>query len=324
MDFQDVCKSENLAWKFDFGEAFYYVDETGSEKTVFRFQIPFSQDDEALFLSRYQMPAPDRMRFYQNLVRCIQRQVSISKHLNHLGVSSILSYSRVEQDRNEDNVTSIYLETEKVVPITSYLLKDRCTYITMLDVISRLALILRDISKPPANVVHRGLNLSEVYISSSNRILLGGFYYADCKELGAYPDFLPCIPPHLSESVKRGESGAHKTDIQALSFMAWNLFSGIPYNANWSTKRIPTPEYAKPELVDALLYGMAGEDEVCNLFRRKLNEHRKQLLRGNEESQLISIRKPLLKKIELSWVSSAYKNADNNTNPEKEESSNEC
>ena len=314
MHLRDVCIEKNFAWEDRFGKVYQYTDENGAPKSVFRYQIPFSPDKEASFLSQYHIPVNERMQFYQTLVRCIQRQVSVSNLLSSFEIPSILTYSKVEQERDADNVVSIFLETEQVWPIMDYLLKEQCPYLTILDVISRLSIILRDIGKAPANVVHRGLDLGEVYINAQSRILLGGFFYAQCDSLGPYPNYLPCLPPHVPQALLAGGTGAHKTDIQTLSFLAWNLFSGIPYDAVWATKRLPVPEFAQSDLVDTLLIGLAGEDEVCNLFRRRLNEHRKQILKTEVYSTAIPVRKALRKEISITWVASAPAGTDENTN----------
>lgn len=319
MQFRDVCIESNLAWESNLGKVYHYTDEDGSVKTVFRYQIPFSPDTEAAFLRHYNIPASARMQFYQNLVRCIQRQVNVSTRLASLSVPSILTYSRVEQERGENDAVIIYLETEQVWPITDRLLGSDCSYLTLLDITSRLALILRDIYRSNAAVIHRGLDLREVYINSSNRILLGGFFYAHCNGLGSFPDYLPCNPPHVPYSLLHGDPGSHKTDIQTLSLSVWNLFSGIPYNAEWATKRMPVPEYAQSNLVDALILGIAGEDDVCNLYRRKLSEHRKQIARETTEPVLVPIRKPLQKKIEITWISAVPSGTEENNITEKEE-----
>lgn len=317
MQLQDICIEKNFAWESRLGKAYHYEDEEGNAKTVFRYQIPFSPDKEAMFLSQYNVALADRMKFYQTLVRCIQRQVNVSEHLSSLGVPSILCFSRTEQEQAENGLVSIYLETEQVWPIMDQLLTNEVPSLTLLDVVSRLSIILRDIYKAPACVAHRGLDLNEVYINGSNRILLGGFFYASCEALGPYPEYLPCRPPHIPYQLAHGGPGSHKTDIQTLSFTAWNLFSGIPHDANWATKRMPLPEFASAELVEALLLGMAGEDEVCNLFRRKLTDYRKLLLKESKYQRLIPIRKPLLKDISITWVTTAPEGAEKDTNSEK-------
>lgn len=303
MRLQDVCTEKNFAYDTPYGKAYHYLNSANVCKTVFRYEIPFSLENELSMLARYNWPNSARLQFYKNLILCIQRQVAVSKHLSTLGVQSILTYSKVEKEKGQNGSSAIYLETEQVWPLQLRLTEDGCSYRNLLDIISRLAVILRDINKAPANVTHRGLDLQEVYINANGWVLLGGFYYADCDELGAYPDYLPERPPHIPEDLTNGGPGSHKTDIQTLSKIAWNLFSGLPYNAEWATKRMPVPQYALPELIEILLIGLAGEDEICNVFRRKLNDHRKQVAKTDNDINILSVA-PRLKIAQISWVPS--------------------
>lgn len=302
MPLSEFCVESNWAWDSDLGSAYHYTRPDGEVRTIFRYQIPFSPDKEALLLAKYNIPAEERLRFYQNFVRCIQRQVNVSKYLEEEKVNSILTYINSEQIRSEQGTVSIYLETEQVWPILQHLLVGEVPAITVLDAVSRLAVILRDINREQIGVVHRALDLREVYISAKNKILMGGFFYASCQKLGPYPDFLCCSPAHIVSSVRHGNPGSHKTDIQALSAIAWNLFSGLPHDCEHTSARRIAPEYSFPELNNALLMGLAGEDEVCNIFRRRLSDCRKILNKAALPQMAIPIRSQRVQDIRVSWL----------------------
>lgn len=303
MRLHDVCTEENLSWEETLCKVYQYTDEVGIPKTVFRYQIPFPPDKETVFLNRYRIPVAERLQVYQTIVRCIERQVAVSKYLASFGLSSILTYSRIEQEKDSGNVINIYLESEQVRPILDRVLGNSVPYMTLLEVISRLSLVLRDISKPEVNVVHRGLDLCQIYINENNRILVGGFFYADCPQLGAYPAYLPCSPPHIPELLKSGAVGSPRSDVYTLSKIAWNLFSGIPYDAEWATKRLAAPEYAYGDLSRILFDGMQlSSEDTGNSFRKQINDHRKQIMRENISLPIIPVRTAQLKEVSITWV----------------------
>lgn len=298
----DFCLDSNKAFDFSLGTA-YHSAQDGSVKTIFRIQIPFSSDRQLVEHKRRGVPQEKRLVFYQDIVRCVQRQITVSKYLTQANVNSVLSYTTVEQEKTEDGSTVLYLEcSQQVWPVLQHLLVGSVPALTVLDVISRLALILRDIAREPVGVIHRGLNLNEVYISADNKILLGGFYYAACPKLGAFPDFLPGGPANIPAAVWQGNPGSHKTDIQSLSAIAWNLFSGLPHDCEILTQRRTVPEFSFPELDNALLLGLAGEDEICNAFRRRLSDCRKLLNKPDSPQIAVPIRQQKLKEFRVNLV----------------------
>lgn len=302
MSLSQFCTASNWVWDGTLGSAFHYERDDGQMRTVFRYDIPFPPDKEPFQLKLRKVSQSGRLAFYQHYVRCIQRQVTVSKYLSQANVNSILTYSKVEQERTEQGTTCIYLETEQVWPILQKLLVGEVPSLTILDVISRLAFILRDTAKEPVGVIHRGLDLNEVYISAENKILLGGFFYASCPKLGAYPDFLPGGPSNIPPSVQQGNAGSHKTDVQTLSAIAWNLFSGLPHNSVSDPYRRVSPEFSTPELTNALLLGQAGEDDICNAFRRKLSDCRKMLNKPDSPKVSVPIRSQRLKEFQVELV----------------------
>lgn len=302
MALSDVCTSKNFAWETELASAFHYRNEDGEVKTVFRYQVPLPPEKEAIFMAKYDVAANDRLSFYQNLVRCIQREVAISDYLTKAKVSSILTFSAVEQERDEKGVSYIYLETEQVWPVMKKLLTGAVPAITVLDVIYRLAVVLRDLGKEDVGVVHRGLDLNKVYINQEEKLKVGGFFYADCPGLGSFPDYLPTRPVNLPFVFLHGERGHQGFDLMTLSITAWNLLSGHPFDARLADSRLVFPAYATEGLVEALRIGMSGSLEYCNLFRRKLSDCRKQLVKTDYAQLAIPIRQQLLKEFVVEYI----------------------
>lgn len=296
-----LCTDAHLVWESRIGSAFHVTNETGEIKTVFRYQIPFPADKEAEFLARYNVPASDRLRFYKDFAKCIQRQIQASNLLAQAKVPSILTFSDMKQERSQDGVTSIYLESEQVWPIMDRLLVNEVSPINLLDVIRRLGMILRDIHKEELGISHRGLDLNEVYINADNKILLGGFFYADIPSAERYTDYLPMKPANLPAPLLRGEKGTLGADVQMLAIAAWNLFSGHPFDARLTSRRLVYAEYATDEIVEALLYGLSGADETCNAFLRRLSDCRKVLSKTAYAQTTIPIRRQRLKEFKVEY-----------------------
>ena len=287
-------------WSGEMADAYHCTDESGVVRTVFRYRIPFPAEQEAVYLVKYGKEPQDRLELYQQMARCIQRQVKVSEYLKESGIPSVLTYSKVEQARDEDGVSHIYLESEQVWPVIDKLISPSVSVITVLEILMRLAYILRDISK--VGVVHRGLDLKEVYINADNKILLGGFFYSECPGLDRYPDYLPQRPGNLPGLFLRGEAGHQGTDIQTLAILGWNLFSGVPHDARLRRSRLVFPEYAAEEVVSALMIGLQGREEECNAFRRKLADARKLLGKTDYAETKLPFVKPLLKEFVVKYV----------------------
>lgn len=296
MSLADFCVPENLAWHEEAGVAYHYLKKTLSgevEKTIFQYQIPFPPEMEAIYLAKYGLQSSDRLNFYQNLVRCIQREVDITSYLNKQNIGSILSFSEVEQIRDNNGIIHIYLETEKVYPILRQQFgANEISALTFIDILYRLAIIFRDINK--AEVVHRGLDLRKVYISTDNKIMLGGFFYSACPGVIPFTEYLPHTPPYLPKNLRQGSTGSQSSDIQSLSVLAWNLFSGGAYDLGFDPSYLVRPEYAPQEIIDILCLGIRCKDEECNSFRRQLLNARKMLNKTNYSQQMLPLPKQAL------------------------------
>jgi len=286
------------------GEMTHRTYEDGTTKSVFHFQVPLAPDKEEILFAKYGIPFENRLAVYQNLVFCIQHNIQVSSYLRNANVPSILSFSNVEQEQKDD-CTHIYLESEKVWPIREKHLKESVPRNTLVDIIYRLSLILRfntSDTKEAVGVIHRGFDLNEVFINESSKILLGGFYYASCPGMEAPPEYMPHKPANLPSKLLHGEFGSQGTDIQTLARLAWNLFSGLPYDAPSLQDRLVFPEFATEEILSALLIGLSGDETQCNSFRRKFSEARKQLMKSEDAEKRIPIRTSKQKQYEFGFL----------------------
>lgn len=302
MTLRDACKPENFAWESELADAYHFTNENGFIRTVLHYQIPLPENKQVFFMTKYGLRGSDLRQFYQNLVRCLQQEVAVSKYLTRARVSSVLSFSAMEQARDEAGTSHIYLETEQIWPVIGKVLVNPTPYITVMDVIYRLSIVLRDISKDSVGVVHRGLDLNEVYINNEDRIKVGGFFYSYCPDVYGWPDYLPNRPSNLPMGFLNGEKGHQGLDIMTLALIAWNLFSGNPHDAKLVDGRWVFPAYANQELVDALFLGMSGNEENCQSFRRRWQDCRKQMSKTEFASMTLPIRKQLLKEVSVEYV----------------------
>lgn len=306
MDFFTICTSDNLAWRSYYYDAFFYTSEKGEKKTIFRYDIPFPKEDEAIRFEQYGIPSDKRLWYYDHLARCIKRQYDISCLLNRNAVPSILTYhssSTSQRDENTD-INHLYFVSHEVRPIMDTLFKDRINLLTLLDVFIRLSVIIRDISKPPCCLSHRGISMDEIYLTPDNKILLGGFYYAatayqgDGLLVGDFDKPLPYLPEqgmYFPPSLIAGGPGSAATDMQTISRIMFNFCSGLPWDTQWPSVPNIAPSYIPEELIQVLIFGMNCTDADCNAFRRKLLDCRKALSKTEAAQISIPIRKPLLK-----------------------------
>lgn len=302
MSLKDYCQEENLVWTNLYAKAFRADISDEITHTVIRYQIPFDTDTEMIFLERFQMAPSRRVQLYQNLVKCIQQEVKASTLLAQSGVLSILQFFNVEQEREPDGISYIYLETEEIWPIRQKLLVGEVDRTTAINVITRLSIILRDIAKEPHQIVMRGFDINEVYVNKEDRILLGGFYYAASPALPPPPDYLPGHPLNLTEAVLQGATGTPGSDMYALACLAWNLFSSIPMDAQLPAHIRVYPQYGSEELAEVLLLGREGRDEDLATFRRRLGDCRKRISKDENATLRIPVREHRRVLYEIDYV----------------------
>lgn len=303
MGLLDACIRENVAWESQLYTAYNSTDEFGIPTTLFCYQIPFSAEKEAQLLERYSIDPEHRMGFYRDLLICVQNSISVSAALISGGVPSILGFSNVEQVQRINGTSYIILESERVRPITQTILSETVTPITLLDIGTRLSMILRDIGMSETNrIIHRGLDMNEVFLNEQNRILLGGFYYSYSSASSDCPKYLPMRPAIVPPALIQGATGSAGTDTQMLAALLWNLFSGLPYDTPVDPYYRVFPEYANEEIAQALLMGLSCSDQGINLFRRRLQACRKLLTQMEGADIQIPIGKPKLKKVDIEYV----------------------
>lgn len=266
-------------------------------KMTIRYRFPYSRQREASLLGAHHLLPNDRYAYYETLSAMIERHFAISRYLEAEGVPSIITYENAYQKQTDDGIIYICgVLSEPVTPITQALLSSDCNALTVLDIFLRLAHILRDISKTPISPVLRYLDMDDVYLTSQNKILLGGFFYAAGEELTPPPAYLPDSAQIIPSTIRNGTIGNIGTDMQILAQIAWNLFSGLPWDSAHTpqSRQIP-PQYAPPELLRVLETGLEGDPKNFNSFRKQLLQCRKELAKTDFAQTVIPMRLPLRK-----------------------------
>ena len=274
MRITEVCTEENFIWKNDYSSSYLYRRDASSIHMVMKYQIPFSPDDEKIFMERFDIPVSERKEFYQNLLKCIQQQIKASAILAQQNVPSCIKFYGAEQERDENGITSIYLETDYLRPLCQTTLSELTDELEAANIASRLAIILRDLQKEPHKVTLRALDPNEIFINDENKLVLGGLFYAASPFLPEPPKFLPTVTPNIHKDVLTGGTGHAGTDMYSLACMIWNLYAGIPLDAKLPEHIDVFPQYASEDLAMTLLLGRHGREEDVAAFRRQLGKCR--------------------------------------------------
>lgn len=264
----------SICWRTKYAAAFM-----DNGKMTIRYRFPYANKREAALLGAYNLTPADRLPYYQNLSAMIERNLLVTEYLRDESVPSILTFENAFQKDEENNIICVYcLPSEPVTPITLSLFAADCNALSTFNVFLRLTHILRDIHKTPMAPVLRYLDLDDVYLTSSERILLGGFYYASANDLQAPPPFLPDSAQLAPDDILRDENGSIGTDMYILCRIAWNIFSGLPWNSIHTPQslRIP-PRYAPPALIRVLELGLSGDPDCFYTFRKQMLQCHKEL-----------------------------------------------
>lgn len=281
----------------------YRIGNAGEKHTILHYRIPFTPEDEAIMMERYAIK--DRRAFYKEFAKSILNQNKVTNYLVQNQVAGVLPILQAEQHTDPAGITHIYIKTEDVVPITESLLRDRISTLSLLEAICRLATTLRDLHRLSTPVVHRGLDIREVWFSSRQKILLAGFYYANSAVTKEIPNYLPQKPHNIPTALLEGNVGDVGSDMQMLSAMAWNLFSGTPPGAEICEPPYIFPEYATEELASILTLGLGGRAEDFSAFRKGLADCRKMIKNAPElAEQMIPIRQLLEPVYEIGYTGS--------------------
>lgn len=297
MSLSNLCNQNSCVWHSKSADVFLVKDENQITKTIFRYSIPFADDQDAILQEKFSLTAEDRIRYYQNLVQGIQRNRLITGQLISNQVPSILKCELIEQAQDQKSGQNrIFIQTEAVKPIEQVLLKEEINILTLLDIFIRLQIIVRDIAKSPCCVSHRGISLNEVYLNADGKILLSGFYYATSPGTPEIIPYLPDQAKHLPAELLRGAKGDAGTDMQTLTRMLYNILSGLPWYTQWKNQMRIAPAFAPPDLTDILIFGLTCSEEDCNYYRRRLLNFRKDLSRTELATMMIPISNPLRKR----------------------------
>lgn len=289
-----------ILWRTKYAAAY-----TENERMVIRYRFPYSKSRESALLGAYNISPKERRDYYNTLLSMCERNIAISNYLKEAQVPSVLTFDQTYQLQEDTGIICIYcIPAVSVTPITQCLLSDDCSALTVLDIFLRLAHILRDISKTPMSPVLRYLDMDDVYLTQDNKILLGGFYYAAAEGLSPPPPYLQDAAPIITEELRAGATGDAGTDMHILARIAWNLFSGLPWDTAHTAEswNIP-PRYAPTALLRTINIGLDGDAAECNSFRKRLMNCRKELAKADFAQIVIPACNPLKKEYRFTTVS---------------------
>lgn len=296
MSLSNLCTQNSYTWHSKYADVFLVRDENQITKTIFRYALPFAEDQDAVLQEKYSLTAEDRIRYYQNLVQGIQRNRLITGHLINNHVPSILRCELIEQEQDlKTGQNVIFIQTEEVKPIEQVLFNKEINILTLLDIFIRLQIIVRDIAKSPCCVSHRCISLDEVYMNADGKILLSGFCNSISPGASEIIPYLPDQAKHIPAELIRGAKGDAGTDMQTLTRMLYNILSGLPWNTQWKNQMRIAPAFAPPGLTDILVFGLTCTEADCNYYRRRLLNFRKDLSKTKFASMMIPISNPYRK-----------------------------
>lgn len=281
-----------IQWRTKYAVAYY-----DGPKMVIRYRFPYSKIREAQLLGAYNLSPKDRLPYYRTLSAMVERNIVVSNYLKSQGISSILFFEKTYQQQEDNGIIGMYcVPEEPITPITHSLFSTDCNALQALDVFLRLTHILRDIHQTPDSLSLRYLDLEDVYLTEDNKIKLGGFFYASAEGLDVPPPYLQDAAPVMPDTLNAGAAGDIGADMQILCQIAWNIFSGLPWDTSHTaiSKKIP-PRYAPPQLLAVLELGLNGNADDFSVFRKLLLSCRKELAKTPFAQQHIPMKAPYRK-----------------------------
>lgn len=287
MPFIPLVSGRDPEWSDFFADAFSVQAEEETAKTLFRYQIPFPEEKEAIYFAKCGVPESKRKDYYKNMLGCVQRHIAICQHLKEQGVSSILYPEQITQEK-AGNSNYIFIQTQSVRPILPALFGGaQIGILTLLDVFIRLSVVARDLSQ--AGVSHRGFRLDEVYLTPDERIVVGGLYYATGPKQASIIPYMPGQSRPLPKELLSGQ-GSQALDMRTLAMILYNLGVGVPWDTQWPKQSRIAPSLMPKEVIPVIQFGLNCKEEECNAFRRKLLDCRKAISKTDSGHWQIPIR----------------------------------
>lgn len=278
MALQDLCTKNTYAWNNGAAEAYW-----PNGQTIFRHQIPFAPAAEAKLMAEYGMLPEQRKAYYQGVAQGLQHEIAVSKVLRQLNLKSVLTYTAAEKAESNGSIAMLLAADGRLTPLTQILLQGNVPAITILDIISRLAVILRDLAQ--YGISHGNLSLDEIYLTSDNRILLGGWRCASGPNLPPPPRY----NPDTYKALTGRQAATGHSDMVDLAAIAWNLFSGQPGTIERPGMPDVAPQYATNTITAALVIGRSGDPGQLQEFRKALSAARRDLIDSGASERPISI-----------------------------------
>lgn len=261
-------------------------------ETVFCYTDPFDSIKQQVFALQYGVGQETLGDYCKNVIRCVERHVSVTAelHKNNEALSVLYSRRNTSEVNESGRAFQISVTTEYVEPILEKLFSKTADLITLLEVMIRLSTILRDVAK--VGFVHRGLDMREVYLTADGKIRLGGFYYATGNNYKESISYLPECPPYLKSIFRDGEAVHPCKDIRCAATILYNLLSGLPWDTQWNGVPTIRPEYAPDCVLPALEAGLTATEEDFGQFRKKLLECRKILCQAGDTTMIPIVHLP--------------------------------
>lgn len=259
-------------------------DHTPDNMDITRIQLPFEPDREIVMQQMFGISNAELKEFYDWFWLLVKNHVQKSRYFAKHQAASVIRLLSAKVVNKDSGGKIIYLLTEPCEPALPAILSEETNLDTIMNLLIRMGIILKDISQEPHYIHHRGITAESFYLRADGKIGIGDFYFAyqdgvDEREI-PYTFFEPQSAA-LWPTVPASEEP--KQDINACCSIIWNILNEHYIGETPYYRTIPRK--APEGLVQFLKENLDPNSSNLADFRRNASKYLREI-RVSKENEL--------------------------------------
>lgn len=283
-DYSGFCQPQTLKRQTWYSDTYSGNVAIGNEPPrlmdIVRFQIPFSQEREAIAQRMFNIPDERLPEFYDWFWTLIRNHVNKNRKVTAGESDSFLRLYSAPSPVEENGGKAIYLFTEPSRPALPEILGGVTTLNTVVLLSIRMAAILRDLNNT-FHIHHRGITADSFFLGDDGKLRLWNFFFShDFSSKEALIPYTFIKPQSVALWPGAEESEEPKQDLNAICSLIWNIVSER-YVGETPYFRV-VPDKVPREFLDILVGGMSPDTASLELFRKSVGGYKKELKNSAE------------------------------------------
>lgn len=265
-----LCVPENIVRRMWYGDVYKArVTHDGLPKIcdLTHIQIPLTDEQLSAAVEMFNLQETEKDDFHTWFWGRVKNHVKVMLYLKENETKNMVELWHANMFE-EEGTKHIYILTAPYTPYAKTIEGKRFTLNELYGTAVKIGSLIRDINNE--NYSHGDISLSSLYLSETNQLVLGDFYFAASFTEETQPErYKYILPPHVKEEDAVSGRVSANADIHALCSLLWNMANQIPADIR-TPYRLPLNK-APEELSELLLATMRNNDNPLDIFRRSIS-----------------------------------------------------